>query len=106
MRQRAGWKRLSPPGHKLRAEWLHEASGWLVKHCGHPTANWPYYARQPHDPALVVTHNGKAWRTLLEACEGVESVLRGECRLVEVDSDRYGTILCVRPGDSGSGGGR
>jgi len=23
--------------------WRHEASGWVVYRCGHPTALWPYY---------------------------------------------------------------
>lgn len=100
MPRRPGWRRLSPPGQKLQTEWLHESSGWVVKHCGHPTANWPYYARQPastDDTALVVTHNGLAWPTLLEACEGVESVLSRACELVEVESKKYGVVLCVRP---------
>lgn len=77
MTARAGWTRLSQPGDKLRACWEH-VSGWQVRHCGHPTANWPYYAIDPAEPCrTVVTHNGHGFRTLLIACEQVEAVLAG-----------------------------
>lgn len=74
---RPGWSRLSRPGDKCRAYWEH-TSGWIVRHCGHPTANWPYYAVDPAEPArTVVTHNGQGFRTLLDAFEAVEDVLAG-----------------------------
>jgi hypothetical protein len=77
---RPGWTRLSAPGHKLSALWRHDASGWLVKHCGHPTANWPYYATDPADPEerTTVTHNGHGWRTLGDAFGQLEQVMRGD----------------------------
>lgn len=76
---REGWTRMSAPGNKCGARWRHDTSGWLVRHCGHPTANWPYYATDPDDPEerVVVTHNGKGWRRLAEAMETVEGVLSG-----------------------------
>ena len=78
MHSRPGWTRLSQPGNKLSALWQHDASGWLVKHCGHPTANWPYHAVDPEHPdCCVVTHNGFGYQTLLKACEAVEAVLAG-----------------------------
>jgi hypothetical protein len=79
MTKRPGWTRLSEPGRKLDAKWIHDASGWIVRHCGHPTANWPYHATDPAFPErCVVTHNGYGFRTLLDACMAVEAVLRGE----------------------------
>lgn len=75
---RPGWRRLSAPGDKCSARWLHEASGWEVKHCGHPTANWPYHAADPEHPGrVVVTHNGKGFRKLADAWAAVEGVLSG-----------------------------
>lgn len=75
---RPGWRRLSAPGDKCGARWRHEASGWEVKHCGHPTANWPYHAADPEHPGrVVVTHNGKGFRKLVEAMQAVEDVLTG-----------------------------
>lgn len=47
MKARAGWFRGGTRG-KCGA-YLHEASGWSVLHCGHPTALWPYYAVPPGD---------------------------------------------------------
>jgi hypothetical protein len=27
--------------------WWHHPSGWIVQHCGHPTALWPWYGLPP-----------------------------------------------------------
>lgn len=79
MTRREGWTRLSAPGHKLSACWRHDASGWEVRHCGHPTANWPYYAVDPaHQERATVTSSGHGFGSLLIACETVEAILRGE----------------------------
>jgi len=76
--EQGAWVRLSAPGNKLGATWEHP-SGWQVHHCGHPTANWPYYAVDPTDNGrLYVTHNGKGFRTLVAAFAAVEGVLVGE----------------------------
>lgn len=76
---RPGWTRLSPPGNKCAARWRHEASGWEVRHCGHPTANYPYHAADPEHPGrVVVTHNGKGFRKLVNAWAAVEGVLSGD----------------------------
>lgn len=80
VRERAGWSRISAPGDKCGALWRHDATGWRVKHCGHPTANWPYYGLDPADPEerATVTHNGHGFRTLEVAFDCIEAVLRGE----------------------------
>jgi hypothetical protein len=75
----AGWTRLGDRSTKIGAVYAHE-SGWSVRHCGHPTANWPYYAVDPSDAAdsrYAVTHNGKGFRTAQLAMEAVEGVLAG-----------------------------
>lgn len=73
-----GWQRLSAPGDKCGAHWRHEASGWQVRHCGHPTANWPYYAIDPaHEECATVSANGRGFRSLKAAFAAVESVIDG-----------------------------
>lgn len=90
MRQREGWRRLSRPGDKCSALWLHEDSGWRVRHCGHPTANYPYYAVDPERPREPVGVHGRGFTSLLEACEGVEHILavRRRDRVI----DELGTV--------------
>jgi hypothetical protein len=45
--------------------YIHE-SGWVIEHCGHPTANWPYAL---YDPAghMHCQPSGYAWRTVRQA---------------------------------------
>lgn len=75
---RPGWTRLSPPGNKCATHWRHE-SGWEVRHCGHPTANYPYSATDPGDPEarVCVTHNGRGFKTLAVAFDAIDGVLAG-----------------------------
>lgn len=61
------------------AEWTH-ASGWIVQHCGHPTANWPYsLAGREH--ACVVSFNGLGFQNLLAAMQVVEGIVSGELKV-------------------------
>lgn len=97
IRHRVGWTRVTPPGQKLHALWRHDSTSLEVRHCGHPTALYPYFAIDPSDRAtMIVTHNGHGFRDLLEAFEQVEAMLRGELVPVEVPSDRYGAVICLR----------
>jgi len=58
--------------------WRHDASGWEVQHCGHPTALYPYYAVDPaHPETATVTHNGRGFRTLEVVFDAIEGVLAG-----------------------------
>ena len=87
---RPGWIRLSEPGRKLDALYEHVTSGWRIRHCGHPTANCPYYAEDPaHPGTCTVTHNGQGFRTLEVALDSIEGVLRGE--LLATDEGCLGT---------------
>jgi hypothetical protein len=92
-RQRTGWVRLRGG---CGGVWLHESSGWEVKHCGHPTALWPYYGvpsveipatahvrasvklgqftAAAHFPILIAP-NGYAFRLLNDAQAAVEEAL-------------------------------
>ena len=76
--KRPGWTRLSAPGNKCGGHWQHDSSDWRVRHCGHPTANWPYYAVDPEHPERsTMMHNGLGFQNLVTALEHVEAVLAG-----------------------------
>jgi hypothetical protein len=78
---REGWARALPAtAHKGDIRYEHSASGWIVQHCGHPTANWPYYLIDPEHPHdYTVSATGRGWRRLCEAMEAAEDVLAGRC---------------------------
>jgi hypothetical protein len=76
-----GWRRLTPPGVKF-VELLHQ-SGWRVRHCGHPTANWPYYLSGPGMDECIVSWVGRGFRHLDAAQFAVEMILRGDTRVVD-----------------------
>ena len=84
---------------KCGAHYLH-VSGWEVKHCGHPTANWPYYATAPTGESPVIADCGKAFMTVRDALDAVESVLRGSSTLKRVESDKYGYVWLVVESDA------
>lgn len=75
----AGWTRLSPAGRKIGSRWIHEASGWEVRHCGHPTALWPYFAIDPaHPESYTMTHDGLGFCDLRAAFEQIRKMLGRE----------------------------
>jgi hypothetical protein len=71
-RGRDGWERLSGG---TGGKWRHLASGWIVRHCGHPTALWPYYGLPPGGGHLLIAPNGRAFRLLAQAQQAVEYLL-------------------------------
>lgn len=73
--KRAGWVRLSAPGDKLGACWHHPSSGWLIKHCGHPTANFPYEVFAP-DGRRHLAPNGRCFMSLVAAAAGAAEASR------------------------------
>lgn len=81
-RARDGWTRAGTEG-KLGAIYLHDASGWVVRHCGHPTANWPYYAEHAKllPKGAMLTSGGVGlgygFRRVLEAQLVVEHLAAG-----------------------------
>lgn len=70
--ERPTWERTDPPRpqdrgrarHKF-ATWRHR-SGYLVKHCGHPTALYPWYILAPADAPDEATC-GKTYQLLKDA---------------------------------------
>lgn len=74
--QRPGWVRLRGG---VGGRWRHEATGWEVRHCGHPTALWPYFGKHPDGRPVLIQHGyasvagGYAFRTLALAQTGVEA---------------------------------
>lgn len=79
-RCRDGWTRAGTEG-KLGAIYTHDVSGWVIRHCGHPTANWPYYGISPdaeHADEMLLTGGigrGIGFRLLVEAQVAVEHVV-------------------------------
>jgi hypothetical protein len=70
-RQRKGWTRLQGG---CGGVWKHD-SGWLVRHCGHPTALWPYYGLRPEGGQMLLSGGfgvGIGFRTLALAQAAVE----------------------------------
>ena len=73
---------------KIRKSWpgiWRHVSGWEVFHCGHPTANWPYYGVPPGKGAMCPQSEmllsggigrGCAFRLLALAQDAVEQVVR------------------------------
>lgn len=49
---------------KLHTRHVHNASGWAVLHCGHPTANYPYYVVTSAGAELVDPDTGRGFRRL------------------------------------------
>ena len=92
--KRFGWERVDGTTHKCRAVWAHP-SGWEVRHCGHPTALWPWSAMAPKvadEVDFVVDQNGRGFQNLARAFEQIDRYERGELTIrVEVCA-RYGRV--------------
>ena len=68
------WQRISDAGVTCGAIWRHD-SGWEIRHCGHPTANWPYILIDPKTQVGITSHNGLGFKTLNAA----KTVVGGLC---------------------------
>jgi hypothetical protein len=68
VRSRPGWTRYKRSADSKGFAYVHEASGVEVRHCGHPTANWPYTVNLP-DGRMVTSNNGRAFKYVDEAQE-------------------------------------
>lgn len=71
------------PGHAGKgADWRHVPSGWVTRHCGHPTALWPYYVEHPGQPgSIVVSFNGLGWKTAAAARAAIGVLAAGRATL-------------------------
>jgi hypothetical protein len=73
------WERIAGALGKLNTVHIHTSSGWAVHHCGHPTANFPYYILTP-DGERIVAPNGRGFQRLQLAKEHVEQATRAQRR--------------------------
>src|SRR4051812_3757632 len=53
-------------GGKCGASWQLQGTAFLVRHCGHPTALWPYHGERP-EGSMILDHNGRGFSSLAEA---------------------------------------
>lgn len=67
------WVRHAGAFGKLDTVHVHTRSGWQVRHCGHPTANFPYLIVTSDGEQLVNPVNGRGFQRLELAKEFVES---------------------------------
>ena len=96
-------KQPNPIGGNCGASWYH-ISGWIIQHCGHPTALWPYYLVQP-DGGSVVSFNGRGFKSVAAAQSVVAGILGGFFQvttegcvenLSRVDADTFGCLHSIR----------
>lgn len=50
-------------------------TGWMVEHCGHQTALWPYVIVTPEGDRIA-THNGRGFKTVARAKQEAERLHR------------------------------
>lgn len=62
------WKKIST---NACEKGTYELNGWIIEHCGHPTANFPYMLYDP-DGKPMVASNGRAHQTLAAAKQFAE----------------------------------
>ena len=76
------WQRLDvrdAKGHRRKcALHMRHVSGIEIRHCGHMTANWPYYLIDPAWPDdIIVSHNGLGFTALGPLMRMVEQLAAG-----------------------------
>lgn len=83
------WRRLhGPKDASCQRGWLHR-SGWVVQHCGHPTAIWPYTATDPDHPKLpTVDRHGRGFANFGRAKARIEMVLDGRAQTELIQNAR------------------
>lgn len=88
------WVRESPAQGTVWTRWRDKLSGWKLQHCGHPTANWPYYLIDPdHPDKTTVSFNGFGFKTVAVCKEVIERLSAGELRTS--DENCGATTRCV-----------
>lgn len=80
------------PARRARPEWQRQAgpsggtcgsvhthrSGWIIEHCGHPTALWPYYITDPDGRPHIDPVTGRAFRNLASAKARLLDLVAGQ----------------------------
>jgi hypothetical protein len=75
------WYRYGPAcGRRYQLQIGGESAGLTIIHCGHPTANWPYYIEAEWLTEIVVMPNGRGFPRLAPAKEAALALYhkRGE----------------------------
>jgi hypothetical protein len=57
------WERVAGSQGKLNTVHIHKPTGWQIHHCGHPTANFPYYILDA-DGRRILAANGRGFQRL------------------------------------------
>lgn len=57
---------------RIDAVHFHVPSGWQIRHCGHPTANYPYYILTPEQ--IILAPNGRGFMRLELAKQHLEQL--------------------------------
>lgn len=84
-----GWINLTVGKSKCGIRWMHEPSSWVVQHCGHPTANFPYALYHPQYPTdTVVSFNGYGFKTVTIARAVVEGIVEGRYHVTSEHCNR------------------
>lgn len=60
---------------------FHHPSGWSAIHCGHPTANWPYFLQHRRRRLPVVSFNGYGFKTIAAAKLVIDGILAGRIQV-------------------------
>jgi len=70
------WERISGPAElgSKGVVHVHTPSQMQVLHCGHPTANFPYYIRDVQGERQIYAPNGRGFQRLTEAKQYVEQL--------------------------------
>lgn len=75
----ADWERFGGHLNSTCGSQHRHKSGYVVQHCGHPTANYPYYIITPAGE-MVLAENGRGFRLLADAKKKVEELTNGHTR--------------------------
>jgi hypothetical protein len=70
----------SGPPERIYGEWRHTSGNYVIQHCGHPTANYPYMilARQADGNARpIIASYGRGFRKLAWAQDAVRALVAG-----------------------------
>ena len=78
-----------------------DPSGWGLAHCGHANALWPYFLTAPAGGPIVVSFNGKGFRSVAAARRAIEGIVAGRFKVGKRAEVSRGIIfLRVRNADA------
>jgi hypothetical protein len=81
------WNNISAvKGHKCFAKYeMVDHPGYVIRHCGHPTALWPYYGTTPGGETILAP-NGRGFGHLADAQAAMEKLADAEAARRKVAS--------------------